>query len=79
MSPGTEVTDDSEQLPCVFWEVNLSPLERQPALLPADSSLQFHTAVFFFFLKIMCCIFVLCVLGIHVCCYAVIAVILCWN
>lgn len=48
MSPGTEVTDDSEQLPCVFGEVNLSPLERQPALLPADSSLQFHTADFFF-------------------------------
>lgn len=48
VSPGTEVTDNSEQPPCVFWEVNLSPLERQPALLTADSSLQIHTADFFF-------------------------------
>jgi hypothetical protein len=38
-SPGTGVTDIYE-LPCECWELNLGPLEKQPALLTTEPSLQ---------------------------------------
>jgi hypothetical protein len=40
--PGTEVTDGCE-LPRVYWELNLGPLEEQSVLLTTEPSLQ-HSA-----------------------------------
>jgi hypothetical protein len=37
--PGTGVIDSCEQ-PCGCWDLNLGPLEEQPVLLTAKSSLQ---------------------------------------
>ena len=39
VSSGTRVTD-SYELPCVFLELNLGPLEEQPVLLTTEPSLQ---------------------------------------
>jgi hypothetical protein len=44
-APGTGVTDSCE-LPCGCWEPNLSPLEEQPVLFPAESSLQTSERLF---------------------------------
>jgi hypothetical protein len=47
-SPGTGVIDNYE-LSCGCWELNLSPLEEQPALLTTEPSLQPQERLLFFF------------------------------
>lgn len=40
-SPGTGAKVDYE-LPCIYWELNLEPLEEQPVILSAELFLHLH-------------------------------------
>lgn len=73
--PGTGVPD-SWELQCRCWELNMGPLEEQPAILPTELSL--HPQLFFIYGEIYrheitifgCGVKVKCImLQIHACCW----------